>query len=77
MFYIGGDLKEVVPLALRLPACAILHKTDAKAAVPVKIIQAEETPKSKLIGFRFISGGNGICTLAEVEILDGPDKRFQ
>jgi hypothetical protein len=62
------------PLALALPCCAIL-KTE-KEGSPVVIIQAEKAEPKKYIGYRDLVGGNGICTLEEVEILDGPDARF-
>jgi hypothetical protein len=42
----------------------------------VLIVQAEEVDGRVLLGYRPIIGGNGICTLAEVELLLGPDKRF-
>jgi hypothetical protein len=49
----------------------------SKKATAVILVQAEEMPKVKTIGFRFLSGGNGVCTLAELEILKGPDERFK
>ena len=75
VFYIAGD--GITPLKIKLPACAVHHDVETKIATPVILVQAEETPKAKTIGFRFITGGNGICTLAELEILQGPDERFK
>ena len=73
-FYIEGERSTLKPIPLSLPACAVLH--DEKKETPIILIQAEETPKSKTIGFRFLGGGNGVCTLEELEILKAPDERF-
>jgi hypothetical protein len=73
-FYIEGERSTLKPIALSLPACAILR--EEKKVTPVILIQAEQTPKSKTIGFRFLGGGNGVCTLEELEILMAPDERF-
>jgi hypothetical protein len=77
VFYISGDRSELKPLDISLPACAIWHDAQSKKDTPVILIQAEETPKLKAVGFRFLSGGNGACTLAELEILKSPDERFK
>jgi len=77
VFYISGDRAELKPIKISLPACAIWNDSQSKKATPVILVQAEETPKMKAVGFRFLSGGNGVCTIAELEILKGPDQRFK
>ncbi len=74
-FYIAGDKATLKPIAMSLPACAILR--EEKKETPVIVIQAEETPKSKTVGVRFLAGGNGVCTLEELEFLVAPDARFK
>lgn len=74
-FYIEGDRATLKPIALSLPACAILR--EEKKETPVIVMQAEETPRSKTVGVRFLTGGNGVCTLEELEILSAPDGRFK
>jgi hypothetical protein len=74
-FYIEGDRTTLKPIALLLPACAILR--EEKKETPVIVIQAEETPKSKTVGVRFLEGGNGVCMLEELELLAAPDARFK
>ncbi|HWZ94937.1 MAG TPA: hypothetical protein VNW30_07065 [Opitutaceae bacterium] len=76
-FYLSGDRSELKPILIPLPACAIHHEEKEKRATPVILIQAEETPKIKTVGFRYLGGGNGVCTLAELEILKEPDGRFK
>lgn len=36
-----------------------------------------EVSGQKLIGYRFLHGGNGIGLLSEFTVLSGPDKRFR
>jgi hypothetical protein len=44
----------------------------------VILIQAESRDDGKvLVGYRPLTGGNGICTLDEVDLLDGPDEMFR
>jgi len=74
-FYITGDQTTLKPILLTLPACAILR--EGYKETPVIVIQAEETPESKTVGVRFLGGGNGVCTLGELEILAAPDARFK
>ena len=76
-FYVTGDPNTHRAISIALPACAILHESGAKTVTPVIVIQAEETPRSKTVGYRPLGGGNGVCTLAELEILEGPDERFR
>jgi hypothetical protein len=64
------------PMNIRLPSCAIWFDEESKSEVPVIVIQAEEIEEMTYVGFRFLEGGNGICTLAEIELLSKPDERF-
>jgi hypothetical protein len=70
------DPKEIgaEPISMPLPCCAILK--EEKSEKPVIIIQAEKAGDKTYIGFRDLVGGNGICTIAELELLQEPDARF-
>ena len=60
-----------------LPAPAIVTEEEIGEPTPVIVIQAEELDDEVVaIGYRFLDGGNGICTLAEVAFLREPDERF-
>jgi len=59
---------------LDLPCCALLNEEGEIS--PVLIVQAERHGAQTLIGYRPLSGGNGICTLEEVVLLNGPDSHF-
>ena len=61
---------------IRLPAPAILHAQDEPNPVPVIIIQAERGPNGVIVGYRTLAGGNGVCTLNELELLNEQDSRF-
>jgi len=76
VFYINNP-REMKPLKVKLPACAIHTDQDTKQETPVIMIQAEKFQGQKLIGYRFLNGGNGIGLLSEFTILRGPDKRFR
>ena len=69
--YIANTVHE-----MDLPALAILHDDGAGKSVPVILIQAERGPNGVMVGYRPLSGGNGICLLKEVEILHDLDSRF-
>ena len=63
------------PLELEVPCCAVWRNDDG-VNVPVVVVQAEEAEGKTYIGFRFLEGGNGLCALEELELLDSPDERF-
>jgi hypothetical protein len=77
-FMAPSENQTVSPIDIRIPRCAILHEEDA--STPVVVVQAElgwnGEAESRLIGYRQLGGGNGICMFDEVELLDGPDERF-
>ncbi len=55
-----------------LPRCGILLASGA----PVIIIQSEQVDEKHYVGYRGLSGGNGICLISELQLLEGPDERF-
>jgi hypothetical protein len=73
VFYVDGPSQTAeVPL----PHCAVLHEEGGKT-VPVILIQAESRSDGEVfVGYRPLSGGNGICLLGDVDLLDGPDDRL-
>jgi hypothetical protein len=76
VFYINNP-SAMMPLKVKLPACAIHTDQDTRAETPVVMIQAEKFQGQKLIGYRFLDGGNGIGLLSEFTVLGAPDKRFK
>ena len=76
VFFLENPTDPVaVPYPIRLPSCAILKEEDG-SQTPVVLIQAELLTDRVTLGYRPISGGNGIGALPEVEILERPDERF-
>lgn len=76
VFFTPDDQDTVPYEDLPLPCCAIHREDDSEHELPVIAIQAEIVNEKILVGYRMITGGNGICVLSELEILDGPDSRF-
>jgi len=74
VFYIQ-DAEElgVVFVDIGLPRCAIFSEDSRE--IPVVIIQSERLGEKHTIGYRSLDCGNGICTIAEVELLERPDER--
>jgi hypothetical protein len=73
VFYVDGPSQAAqVPL----PRCALLRE-EGGSILPVILIQAEARYDGEvLVGYRPLRGGNGICTLRELDLLDGPDEMF-
>jgi hypothetical protein len=73
VFAVGGE-----PIALDLPACAIVTEEEVGEPTPVTIIQAERLEDGTVaVGYRFLDGGTGISSLTDVELLSEPDERFK
>ena len=73
VFYVSGPSHAA---NLPLPHCALLHDDDHHIT-PVILIQAEDRDDGEvLVGYRPLVGGNGICLLSELELLEGPNELF-
>ena len=60
----------------QLPFCA-LQKLEDGELTAVVAIQAELSDTGEMIvGVRYVDGGNGICTLPELVMLQGPNELF-
>jgi len=65
VFYVQGDSAAD---SISLPCCAIQRLEDGSEQ-PVIVVQAEIAPYGTIFGVRPLSGGNGICTAAEIQLL--------
>ncbi len=75
VFYLGNAAEiGAAPVDIGLPHCCVVHADDIH--VPAIVIQSEHAEPKHYIGYRPIRGGNGMCLLSEVELLDEPDERF-
>lgn len=73
VFYVDGPSEAAT---LSLPRCALLRENGGHAR-PVVVIQAEVRFDGKIfVGYRPLAGGNGVCTLDELDLLDGPNELF-
>ena|SRR5665213_34775 len=81
VFYLDlSEGQESHPVALNLPRCAVLHDENG-GVTPVIVIQVEESDNRSgsvevFAGYRPLTGGNGICMLHQLELLEEPDQRF-
>jgi len=73
VFYVNGEAK---PHQMDLPCCAIQVDEETGKEIPVIVIQAEDANGDCILGLRYLTGGNGICSLKELCLLEGPDDRF-
>jgi hypothetical protein len=71
----GEEPGTVTPIDVPLPRCALLHE-DEDEHYPAIAVQAEQSPRSKRVGLRFIRGGWIVRPLEKVEFLDGPTQAF-
>ena len=78
VFYLEeAEEPDAAPLAVLIPALAVLRDEQKQGDVIVVAIQAERSFEKRLVGYRFLTGGNGICTLGELEWIDASDPRFR
>jgi hypothetical protein len=72
-FAVGGE-----PVQLDLPSCAIVREEGVGEETPVILIQAERLDDGTIaVGYRLLTGGVGIATFDDVELLSEPDERFR
>lgn len=58
------------PILLEIPQYAWHMETHEGVKKPIIVIQAEDTPAGKVIGYRVVGGTRlGVCLLAEVRLL--------
>ena len=61
---------------INLPSCLVHIEEETENRIPGIIIHAEKTEEGAFLGIRYIVGGNGVCTLDVIEILEGPNGEF-
>lgn len=65
-------------MELDLPSCAIIREEGVGEETPVILIQAERLDDGTIaVGYRLITGGVGIGSFEDVELLSEPDSRFR
>jgi hypothetical protein len=77
VFYLENpDEIGAEPYEVNLPHCGVLTDDESGKEIPVIVIQAEQAEDMIYVGYRFLGGGNEVCTLSEIELLNEPDPRF-
>ncbi|RTR37980.1 hypothetical protein EKG38_15555 [Shewanella canadensis] len=59
-----------------LPTCVIQIDEETYERTPAVVIQAEQAGELVYLGLRYLDGGNGMCELDEVELLESPNEEF-
>jgi hypothetical protein len=73
VFYIRPDGNDHRILEVKVPSLAFFFDPETKERNIVVVIQGERVGDEELIGFRYLNGGNGICTVSELEFVDESD----
>jgi len=76
--FFSENLDEIParPSDIKIPVLAIWTVEDEMENQPVVIIQAEQSDLQCTVGVRFFSGGNGVCLLEDLELIEEKDPRF-
>jgi hypothetical protein len=64
VFFIQGESSAA---ELDLPCLGIQRREDG-TETRVIVIQAEHAPSGVILGVRYLTGGNGVCSMSEVEL---------
>ena len=67
VFFIEGNEQRHLPINMKIPTIAYQIDPESNSKLLVVIIQAETVGNEKLVGVRYIEGGNGVCSLSEIE----------
>ncbi|NUN70942.1 MAG: hypothetical protein HUU02_14675 [Bacteroidetes bacterium] len=76
VFFIQEPDEETRIEPIVIPSCVIVLDTETNEEIPAIAIQAEFVDGQVLIGYRPLSGGNGVCAIDEVHFINKPDARF-
>ena len=69
VFVIDNPTEKHSPLEIQIPSLAYQVEEDSNAKFLVILIQAEQVGNEELVGVRYFEGGNGVCTLGELELI--------
>ena len=67
VFYIPNP-SDSIPIDIPIPSLGYQIDNETGNWLRVVIIQAENIDGEQLVGVRYIEGGNGVCSLSEIEI---------
>ena len=69
IFQIEGKSQEHIPLEIEIPSLAYHIDQDTNEKTKVVVIQAEQVGTEKVVGIRYLNGGDGVCLLFELEFI--------
>ena len=57
------------PLEIEIPSLAYYVDQETKEKTKVVVIQGEQVGEQKIVGIRYLNGGDGACLLFELEFI--------
>jgi hypothetical protein len=69
IFQIEGNGEEHIPLEIEIPSLAYHIDQDTNEKTKVVVIQGEQVGTEKVVGIRYLNGGDGVCLLFELEFI--------
>jgi hypothetical protein len=69
IFQIEGNGEEHIPLEIEIPSLAYHIDQETNEKTKVVVIQGEQVGTKKVIGIRYLNGGDGVCLLFELEFI--------
>ena len=69
VFQIDGKGQEHIPLEIEIPSLAYHIDQETNEKTKVVVIQGEQVGNEKVVGIRFLNGGDGVCMLFELEFI--------
>ena len=73
VFFIDTASQDHYCLDLKIPNIVYQIDKDTGQRQIVIVIQAEQVNEKQLIGVRYLKGGNGMCQLSDIELINDDD----
>lgn len=70
VFLIDPEGGEHKPLEIEIPSLAHITDEESNKQIKVVVIQGEKIGESSIVGIRYLSGGDGVCMLEELDFID-------
>ncbi len=69
VFRLDGKGETHTPLEIEIPSLAYHVDQETEEKTKVVVIQGEQVGEQRIVGVRYLNGGNGACLLFELEFI--------